>query len=73
VRFSVVAEEDIQAIGDGLGALARQDVRIPRLADGRTAKAACSRSWTCRWMARHAALGGSPPISRVTNLPSEHT
>jgi Protein of unknown function (DUF1670) len=31
VRFSVVAEEDIQAIGDGLGALARREVRIRRL------------------------------------------
>jgi Protein of unknown function (DUF1670) len=32
VRLSVVAEEDIQAVRDGLGALERRDVRIRRLA-----------------------------------------
>ena len=32
VRLSVIAEEDIQAVRDGLGALARRDIRIRRLA-----------------------------------------
>jgi hypothetical protein len=32
VRLTVIAEEDIQAVRDGLGALARRDVRIRRLA-----------------------------------------
>jgi hypothetical protein len=32
VRLTVVAQEDIQAISDGLGALARRDLRIRRLA-----------------------------------------
>lgn len=32
VRLSVVAEEDIHTVRDGLGALERRDVRIRRLA-----------------------------------------
>lgn len=32
VRLTVVAQEDIQAISDGLGALARRDLRVRRLA-----------------------------------------
>src|ERR671919_733647 len=32
VRLTVVAQEDIEAIRDGLGALARRDLRIRRLA-----------------------------------------
>jgi Protein of unknown function (DUF1670) len=58
VRLTVVAQDDIEAVGEAVGALGRRDQRLRRLAH-EAHEAGGSPSWTCpsSWVHNRRRLG----------------